>query len=101
MSFELSPFNLILLPAIALMIAIISLISFSVFLPFWFDAHGLGNDIINFAKTFTDEVGSILLKAAQNFLIYLPLGIIGLWRWGVWIFKKLGSVCYVPLVSDL
>ena len=97
MSFELSPFNLILLPAIALMIAIISLISFSVFLPFWFDAHGLGNDIINFAKTFTDEVGSILLKAAQNVLIYIPLGIIGLWRWGVWIFKKLGSVCYVPI----
>ena len=97
MSFEISPFNLILLPAIALMIVIISLISFSVFLPFWFDAHGLGYDIINFARTFTDEVGSILLKAAQNFLIYIPLGIIGLWRWGVWIFKKLGSVCYVPI----
>ena len=97
MSFEISPFNLILLPAIALMIVIISLISFSVFLPFWFDAHGLGYDIINFARTFTDEVGSILLKGAQNFLIYIPLGIIGLWRWAVWIFKKLGSVCYVPI----
>jgi cellulose synthase/poly-beta-1,6-N-acetylglucosamine synthase-like glycosyltransferase len=97
MSLEISSFNLILLPAIAFMIVIISFISFSVFLPFWFDAHGLGNDIINFARTFTDEVGSILLKAAQNFLIYIPLGIIGLWRWGVWIFKKLGSVCYVPI----
>ena len=97
MSLEISSLNLILLPAIALMIVIISLISFSVFLPFWFDAHGLGYDIINFARTFTDEVGSILLKAAQNFLIYIPLGIIGLWRWGVWIFKKLGSVCYVPI----
>ena len=97
MSLEISSLNLILLPAIALMIVIISLISFSVFLPFWFDAHGLGNDIRNFARTFTDEVGSILLKGAQNFLIYIPLGIIGLWRWGVWIFKKLGSICYIPI----
>ena len=97
MSLEISSLNLILLPAIALMIIIISLISFSVFLPFWFDAHGLGYDIINFARTFTDEVGSILLKGAQNFLIYIPLGIIGLWRWGVWIFKKLGSICYIPI----
>jgi cellulose synthase/poly-beta-1,6-N-acetylglucosamine synthase-like glycosyltransferase len=97
MSLETRSFDLILLPTIALMIVIISLISFSIFLPFWFDGHGIGNAIINFATTFTDEVGSILIKGAQNFLIYIPLGIIGLWRWGVWIFKKLGSVCYVPI----
>jgi cellulose synthase/poly-beta-1,6-N-acetylglucosamine synthase-like glycosyltransferase len=97
MSLEIRSFDLILLPTIALMIVIISLISFSVFLPFWFDGHGIGNDIISFATTFTDEVGSILIKGAQNFLIYIPLGIIGLWRWGVWIFKKLGSVCYLPI----
>src|ERR671918_1470861 len=97
MSLEIRSFDLILLPTIALMMVIISLISFSVFLPFWFDGHGIGNAIINFATTFTDQVGSILIKGAQNFLIYIPLGIIGLWRWGVWIFKKLGSVCYVPI----
>jgi cellulose synthase/poly-beta-1,6-N-acetylglucosamine synthase-like glycosyltransferase len=97
MSLETRSFDLILLPTIALLIVIISLISFSIFLPFWFDGHGIGNVIINFATTFTDEVGSILIKGAQNFLIYIPLGIIGLWRWGVWIFKKLGSVCYVPI----
>jgi len=79
------------------MIVIISLISLSVFFPSWFYSHRLGNDIISFTTIFTDEVGSILVKGAQNFLIYIPLGIIGLWRWGVWLFKKLGSVCYVPI----
>src|SRR5215212_4520690 len=97
MSLETRSFDLILLPTIALMIVIISLISFSIFLPFWFDGHGIGNAIINFATTFTDEVGSILIKGAQNFLIYIPLGIIGLWRCVVWIFKKLVLLCYVPI----
>ena len=90
-------FDLVLFPVIAAMIVIISLISLSVFFPSLFYSFRLGNDIISFTTTFTDEVGSILVKGAQNFLIYIPLGIIGLWRWGVWLFKKLGSVCYVPI----
>ena len=29
-------------------------------------------------------------------LFYLPLGIIGAWRWGVWLFRRLVSVAYRP-----
>ena len=97
MSLEMRSFDLVLFPVIAAMIVIISLISLSVFFPSLFYSFRLGNDIINFTTAFTDEVGSILVKGTQNFLIYIPLGIIGLWRWGVWLFKKLGSVCYVPI----
>jgi cellulose synthase/poly-beta-1,6-N-acetylglucosamine synthase-like glycosyltransferase len=97
MSLEIRSFDLIILPLIAFMVVIISLISLSVFLPSWFHSSTLGNDITSFVTTFTDEVGSILLRGTQNFLIYIPLGVIGFWRWGVWIFKKLGSLCYSPI----
>jgi cellulose synthase/poly-beta-1,6-N-acetylglucosamine synthase-like glycosyltransferase len=89
--------TLILLPTIALILVMISVISLSVFLPSLFDSYGLGDDVINFATTFTDEVGSALLRGTQNILIYLPLGIIGIWRWGIWLFKKLGSLYYRPI----
>jgi cellulose synthase/poly-beta-1,6-N-acetylglucosamine synthase-like glycosyltransferase len=97
MSLEIRSFDLIILPMIAFMVVIISLISLSVFLSSWFDSSTLGNDITSFVTRFTDEVGSILLRSTQNFLIYIPLGVIGFWRWGVWIFKKLGSLCYSPI----
>jgi cellulose synthase/poly-beta-1,6-N-acetylglucosamine synthase-like glycosyltransferase len=99
MSLEIRSLDLIVFPTIALMVVIIFLISLSIFLPFWFDSSSsiLGIDIIGFAAKFTDELGSILIRGAENFLIYIPLGIIGLWRWGVWIFKKLGSLCYSPI----
>jgi cellulose synthase/poly-beta-1,6-N-acetylglucosamine synthase-like glycosyltransferase len=97
MSIEISIFDLMLLPTIALMVFIISLISISIFLPSWFNYSWLGNDIVSITTKFTDEIGGAILKGAQNFLIYIPLGIIGLWRWGIWMFKKLGSLYYIPI----
>jgi cellulose synthase/poly-beta-1,6-N-acetylglucosamine synthase-like glycosyltransferase len=97
MSIEISIFDLMLLPTIALMVFIISLISISIFLPSWFNSSWLGNDIVSITTKFTDEIGGAILKGAQNFLIYIPLGIIGLWRWGIWMFKKLGSLYYIPI----
>src|SRR5919108_5154586 len=97
MSIEISIFDLMLLPTIALMVFIISLISISIFLPSWFNSSWLGNDIVSITTKFTDEIGGAILKGAQNFLIYIPLGIIGVWRWGIWIFKKLGSLYYIPI----
>lgn len=32
----------------------------------------------------------------QNFLFYFPLGFVGLWRWGVWVFKELVATGYHP-----
>ena len=33
-------------------------------------------------------------------MLYFPLGIIGAWRWGTWIFKKLLSLSYKPITED-
>ena len=33
----------------------------------------------------------------QNVLLYAPLGIIGAWRWSVWLFQKVSGLRYRPL----
>src|SRR5918992_2000715 len=97
MSLGINIFSLTLIPTITFILIMISIISLSIFLPYWFDSYQLGNEILSFTTIFTDELGSAILKTSQNFLIYIPLGIIGLWRWGIWIFKKLGSLYYIPI----
>jgi len=42
------------------------------------------------------ELGIIL----DQLLIYIPLGIIGLWRWSTWVFKKLCALRYNPILAD-
>ena len=36
------------------------------------------------------------LNLTYNYLIYVPLGLIGVWRWSVWIIKKMASLRYKP-----
>ena len=36
----------------------------------------------------------------QNVLLYAPLGIIGAWRWSVWLFQKISGLRYRPLSPD-
>jgi Glycosyl transferase family 2 len=100
MSLGISFSSLILLPTIALALIIIAVISLSLFLPYWFDSYSLGNDILSLATSFTDELGSTILRGAQTFSLYIPLGIIGIWRWGIWIFKKLCSLYYKPIEPE-
>lgn len=40
-----------------------------------------------------DIINGIVLQ----FWLYLPLGLIGTWRWGVWIFKKICAQFYTPV----
>jgi cellulose synthase/poly-beta-1,6-N-acetylglucosamine synthase-like glycosyltransferase len=91
--------TLILLPSIVLLLILLSVISLSVSLPYWFVSYGFGTAILSFTTTFTDEIGSSILRGIQNFSLYIPLGIYGIWRWGIWLFKKLGSLYYSPINS--
>ena len=38
----------------------------------------------------------MLAELAAQALLFLPIGIIGLVRWGVWLLKKMVGVFYVP-----
>ena len=43
------------------------------------------------------EVRSEIYSFVQFYYVLIPLGIIGLWRWGMWLFKKLvGGLFYRP-----
>jgi cellulose synthase/poly-beta-1,6-N-acetylglucosamine synthase-like glycosyltransferase len=91
--------TLILLPSIVLLLILLTVISLSISLPYWFVSFGFGTAILSFTTTFTDVVGSSILRGIQNFSLYIPLGIYGIWRWGIWLFKKLGSLYYTPINS--
>ena len=39
-------------------------------------------------------------QLASYYFLYVPLGVIGSWRWGVWIIKYLAGRRYRPLVGD-
>jgi hyaluronan synthase len=91
--------TLILLLSIVLLLILLTVISLSISLPYWFVSFGFGTAILSFTTTFTDVVGSSILRGIQNFSLYIPLGIYGIWRWGIWLFKKLGSLYYTPINS--
>jgi len=40
---------------------------------------------------------SPILENLNALIFYFPLGFIGAWRWGVWVFKKLGALKYKPI----
>ncbi|HET8792546.1 MAG TPA: glycosyltransferase [Nitrososphaeraceae archaeon] len=43
--------------------------------------------------------GYVAINYYQLIWIYLPLGVIGFWRWSVWLFKKSTSFLYKPKLS--
>lgn len=40
------------------------------------------------------------MTSLEQLLIYAPLGIIGIWRWGVWLWQKIFQFFYRPLVPN-
>jgi hyaluronan synthase len=44
--------------------------------------------------------GYVAINYYQLIWIYLPLGVIGFWRWSVWLFKKSTSFLYKPKLSS-
>ena len=53
---------------------------------------------IDFYSTIIDQVVShdAVLNLTNDYLIYVPLCLIGVWRWSVWIIKKMASLRYKP-----
>ena len=47
-----------------------------------------------------DHLGSAIIKLEEHFWFYIPLGIVGIWRWLVWGVKKTGAALYKPMPED-
>lgn len=60
-----------------------------------------GTGILFYAREFsidlTDIVGSALVRLQEHFWLYIPLGLIGMWRWLTWGFKRICAAHYKPI----
>jgi cellulose synthase/poly-beta-1,6-N-acetylglucosamine synthase-like glycosyltransferase len=86
-----SVISLSLLFAFALLISL---------LPLSIDYLGIMKFMKNLGATVADYLGSTIVKLEEHFWIYIPLGIIGIWRWIVWGIKKIGATLYVPMQEE-
>jgi len=73
------------------------LIAFAVSLlisPFWFDI----NDIIYQFNGLKDYIfRNFIPTSLYNYWLIIPLGIIGIWRWTIWLIKKIVATLYSPI----
>ncbi|MGD1835925.1 MAG: glycosyltransferase [Nitrososphaeraceae archaeon] len=84
---------------IGIIITLISLLSITLsyyISPNNFDSY-FNNKIKQVVLDISNIFGNILINFYQYVWLYLPLGIIGFWRWSVWIFKKSSSFLYHPI----
>jgi cellulose synthase/poly-beta-1,6-N-acetylglucosamine synthase-like glycosyltransferase len=83
-----SVLSLSLLFAFALLISLI---------PLSFDYLGIMKIMKNLGAVLADYIGSTIVRLEEHFWLYIPLGIIGIWRWIVWGIKKTGAMFYTPI----
>ena len=72
-----------------------------VFVFFAFPSGLEGSTVITFIRSWstsvTDTVGSVLVRLEEHFWLYIPLGLIGIWRWLTWGFKRVCAEFYRPI----
>ena len=51
--------------------------------------------------SFNQVVVTTIVRFVESILIYLPLAAIGIWRWGVWLFKKSCAQFYTPVHAEI
>jgi cellulose synthase/poly-beta-1,6-N-acetylglucosamine synthase-like glycosyltransferase len=65
-------------------------------IPLTFDNLGIVKSMKSIGAILADYLGSTIVRLEEHFWFYIPLGIIGMWRWLVWGVKKTGAMLYVP-----
>lgn len=83
--------------SISLLFACALLISL---VPLGLDSFGIVKNMKTIGVNVADYLGSALIKLQEHFWFYIPLGIVGIWRWLVWGVKKMGASFYKPIRED-
>jgi len=65
-----------------------------------FDSFGIVKIVKGMGVTLADYLGSVIIKLEEHFWFYIPLGIVGIWRWLVWGVKKTGAALYKPIPEN-
>jgi hyaluronan synthase len=85
-----------------LSLLLISLLLISL-IPLGFDSFG-SFGIVKIVKgmgvNLADYLGSAIIRLEEHFWFYIPLGIVGIWRWLVWGVKKTGAALYKPIPAE-
>ncbi len=85
----------------ATFVLVLSLIAVSMLLvsliPLGFDSFGIVKSVKRMGVILSDTLGSAIVQLQETFWFYIPLGIVGIWRWLVWGIKKTGSAIYKPI----
>jgi hyaluronan synthase len=69
-------------------------------IPLGFDSFGIVKVVKGIGISLADYFGSAIIKLEEHFWFYVPLGIVGIWRWLVWGVKKTGAALYKPISED-
>src|ERR671919_229322 len=69
-------------------------------IPQSFDNLGIMKFMKSMGFILADYLGSVIVRLEEHFWFYIPLGIIGIWRWLVWGIKKSGAMLYVPMQGE-
>jgi cellulose synthase/poly-beta-1,6-N-acetylglucosamine synthase-like glycosyltransferase len=68
--------------------------------PLGFDSFGIVKIVKGMGVSLADYFGSAIIKLEEHFWFYVPLGVVGIWRWLVWGVKKTGAAFYKPIPED-
>ena len=91
---------LLLIPLI-LGVTLLVVLGFSLFSPPSYDSYSVIHLIRRATASFTTEVIGPILKFIDTYWNYFPLAAIGIWRWAVWILKKICSYIYSPICASI
>ena len=89
----------VLIPIFVLCLIIFLIFVISVFttLPYETEDSGIIKYVKQWSVAITDTLGTSLVILKEHFWLYVPLGIIGLWRWLTWGVKKTCAEYYKPI----
>lgn len=94
------PVEITLIPIIITLSVLLIFSLFYTFLPQTFENISIVKPIESSILWFSETLGAVAINYYQLIWIYLPLGLIGLWRWSIWIFKKSSSLLYDPISAS-
>jgi cellulose synthase/poly-beta-1,6-N-acetylglucosamine synthase-like glycosyltransferase len=70
-------------------------------IPLSLDSFGIVKIAKGMGVNLADYLGSAIVKLEEHFWFYIPLGIVGIWRWLVWGVKKTGAALYKPMPENV
>ena len=91
--------EMILLSALAVLLLLLSLVFIVTSISFqtWFDIFGILKTMQMGTSIFLNIVESAVSIFTKYAHLYFPLAAVGMWRWSVWIFKRICAHRYKPI----